>query len=348
MSFSELLKQCRKKQGVSQAELAAKLGVTQQAVGKWESGKSSPDPATVARIAEILSTTADFLLGLYRPVSNVTTPEERFFGNYAESLIPVIGTVKAGYGALAFEEDYGQEYARVKDPSNYFYLVVRGDSMEPRMAGYYTALGKAAGAVIKRVPAGKLQKLCGTQDHQGVAAWAARIQYVGVEELLQIAKDRGEPPFLVLCDGIEDPHNLGAILRSALLCGAHGVIIPRRGGVGVTGTVMKASAGAAARLPIARVSNLAQAIRTIKEHNIFVYCADLGGAPLAKTDLSGPVALVLGSEGGGPGALTRKLCDAAVTLEMAPGQATGVDSYNVSVAAGILCYDVMRRRLAKK
>ena len=124
MSFSELLKQCRKQKGISQAELASKLGVTQQAVGKWESGKSSPDPATVARIAEILSTTADFLLGLYRPVSNVTTPEERFFGNYAESLIPVIGTVKAGYGALAFEEDYGQEYARVKDPS---------DSMEPRI-----------------------------------------------------------------------------------------------------------------------------------------------------------------------------------------------------------------------
>lgn len=133
MSFSELLKQCRKQKGISQAELASKLGVTQQAVGKWESGKSSPDPATVARIAEILSTTADFLLGLYRPVSNAATPEERFFGNYAESLIPVIGTVKAGYGALAFEEDYGQEYARVKDPSNYFYLVVRGDSMEPRI-----------------------------------------------------------------------------------------------------------------------------------------------------------------------------------------------------------------------
>ena len=93
------------------------------------------------------------------------------------------------------------------------------DSMEPRMAGYYTALGKAAGAVIKRVPAGKLQKLCGTQDHQGVAAWAARIQYVGVEELLQIAKDRGEPPFLVLCDGIEDPHNLGdPAQRAAVRC----------------------------------------------------------------------------------------------------------------------------------
>ena len=133
MSFSELLKQCRKKQGVSQAELAAKLGVTQQAVGKWESGKSSPDPSTVARIAELLNTTADYLLGLYRPVSSTSAPEERFFGSYSESLIPVIGTVKAGYGALAFEEDYGQEYARVKDPANYFYLVVRGDSMEPRI-----------------------------------------------------------------------------------------------------------------------------------------------------------------------------------------------------------------------
>ena len=109
MSFSELLKQCRKKQGISQAELASKLGVTQQAVGKWESGKSSPDPGTVARIAELLNTTADYLLGLYRPVSNVSAPEERFFGSYSESLIPVIGTVKAGYGALAFEEDYGQE-----------------------------------------------------------------------------------------------------------------------------------------------------------------------------------------------------------------------------------------------
>ena len=127
------IKEAAQKQGISQAELASKLGVTQQAVGKWESGKSSPDPSTVARIAELLNTTADYLLGLYRPVSNVSAPEERFFGSYSESLIPVIGTVKAGYGALAFEEDYGQEYARVKDPSNYFYLVVRGDSMEPRI-----------------------------------------------------------------------------------------------------------------------------------------------------------------------------------------------------------------------
>ena len=176
-----------------------------------------------------------------------------------------------------------------------------------------------------------------------MAAWAAQVEYTDLEALLDIARQKNEPPFLVLCDGVEDPHNLGAIIRSAYLCGAHGVIIPRRGGVGVTGTVMKSSAGAAARLPVARVANLAQAIRTIKEQNIFVYCADLGGAPLEKTDLSGPVALVLGSEGSGPSALTRKLCDAAVTLDMAPG-GSGVDSYNVSVAAGILLYDMMRRR----
>ena len=132
MSFPELLRQCRKQKHMSQAELASLLGVTQQAVGKWESGKSSPDPATVAKLAEILDTTADYLLGLFDPASEGQT-EERFFGSYVYSLIPVIGTVKAGYGALAYEEDYGKEYARVKDPSSYFYLVVRGDSMEPRI-----------------------------------------------------------------------------------------------------------------------------------------------------------------------------------------------------------------------
>ena len=225
--------------------------------------------------------------------------------------------------------------------------VYLADSLPQAVAGYYTALAKQGGAVVKRVPGHKLQKLCGTADHQGVAARAAEVQYATLEDLFAAADARQEPPFLVLCDGVEDPHNLGAIIRSAYLCGAHGVVIPKRGGVGVTGTVMKASAGAAARLPVARVTNLAQAIRAIKEHNIFVYCADLGGAPLSRTDFSGAVALVLGSEGGGPGALTRKLCDAAVTLEMAPGQATGVDSYNVSVAAGILCSEVLRCRTAK-
>ena len=221
--------------------------------------------------------------------------------------------------------------------------VLISESMAPAVAAYYTALAKEAGAAVKRVNPNKLRLMTGTDSHQGVAAFASEIEYVTVEDLLEAAKAKGEPPFLVLSDGIEDPHNLGAVMRSALLCGAHGVIIPRRGGVGVTGTVMKSSAGAAARIPVARVANLPQAIRDLKKQNIFVYCADLGGAPLEKTDLSGPVALVLGSEGAGPGALVRKLCDAAVTLDMAGGK-TGVDSYNVSVAAGILMYNIMQRR----
>ena len=221
--------------------------------------------------------------------------------------------------------------------------VLISESMAPAVAAYYTALAKEAGAAVKRVNPNKLRLMTGTESHQGVAAFASEIAYATVEDLLAAAKAKGEPPFLVLSDGIEDPHNLGAVMRSALLCGAHGVIIPRRGGVGVTGTVMKSSAGAAARIPVARVANLPQAIRDLKKQNIFVYCADLGGAPLEKTDLSGPVALVLGSEGAGPGALVRKLCDAAVTLDMAGGK-TGVDSYNVSVAAGILMYNIMQRR----
>ncbi len=133
MKFCERLKAARKEMKISQNGLAEALGVTQQAVGKWESGKSSPDPAMLGRIAEHLGTTADFLLGLNNPSEETKNANERFFGGYSESLIPIIGTVKAGYGALAYEEDYGQEYARVKDPANYFYLVVKGDSMEPRI-----------------------------------------------------------------------------------------------------------------------------------------------------------------------------------------------------------------------
>ena len=132
LMFSERLKQARKSKKFSQAELSRLLGVTQQAVGKWETGRSTPDPGTVARLAEILGTTADALLGLQQP--EFTQPVGDHFVSYSESPIPVVGTVRAGYGALAFEEDYGTEYACVKDPSSYFYLVVKGDSMEPRIS----------------------------------------------------------------------------------------------------------------------------------------------------------------------------------------------------------------------
>ena len=132
--FAERLKQARKSKRYSQAEISQLLGVTQQAVGKWETGRSTPDPQTIARLAEILGTTADVLLGLQQDAENSPVVGRNAFSRYTQCEIPVIGTVRAGYGALAFEEDYGKEYARVKDPSNYFYLVVKGDSMEPRIS----------------------------------------------------------------------------------------------------------------------------------------------------------------------------------------------------------------------
>ena len=220
------------------------------------------------------------------------------------------------------------------------------EGMAPQQAGYYMALAKQAGAVVKRVHPAKLRALCGTESHQGVAAYAAAVEYAGLDGLLDAARAAGEPPFLVLADGIEDPHNLGAVIRSALLCGAHGIVIPKRGGSAVTPTVLKSSAGAAARLPIARVANIGETVRRLKQENIFVYCADMEGAPLEQSDLTGPIALVLGSEGAGVSPLVRRLCDGSVRLGMAP-RGAGVDSYNVSVAAGIILYEIMRQRGAR-
>ena len=220
------------------------------------------------------------------------------------------------------------------------------DTMPQAVAGYYTALSKESGAVVKRVPANKLQKMCGTPDHQGVAARAAEVAYASLDDLFKAAQAKGEPPFLVLSDGIEDPHNLGAVMRSALLCGAHGIVIPKRGGASVTPTVIKSSAGAAERLPVARVANIGETIRRLKEQGVFVYCADMDGVPLRKNNLTGPIALVLGSEGSGVSQLVKKLCDGVVRLDMA-AQGTGVDSYNVSVAAGIILYEIQSQRAAQ-
>lgn len=221
--------------------------------------------------------------------------------------------------------------------------VFLSEGMAPAVAAYYTALAKEAGAVVKRVHPNKLRALTGTDSHQGVAAYASEIAYAALDDLLAAAAAKGEPPFLVLADGIEDPHNLGAVIRSALLCGAHGVVIPKRGGAAVTATVIKASAGAAERLPVARVANIAETVRRLKDAGVFVYCADMDGDPLRKTNLTGPVALVLGSEGSGVSPLVKKRCDGAVRLDMA-ARDTGVDSFNVSVAAGIILYEIMTQR----
>ena len=220
--------------------------------------------------------------------------------------------------------------------------VLLAETMDRRTAAYYTALAKEAGAVVKHTRAEKLASYCDGEKHQGVVAFAAAVSYHSLQELLDIAAQKGEPPFLLLADSVEDPHNLGALLRTALLCGAHGAVLPKRGAVGVTPVVMSASAGAAARLPIARVANLGESIRRLKEKNVFVYCADMDGAPLEKTNLTGAVALVMGGEGRGVSQLVKKLCDGVVSLPMAGGPGPG--SFNVSVAGGIVMYDIFRRR----
>lgn len=217
------------------------------------------------------------------------------------------------------------------------------DTMQPAQAGYYTAMAKQAGAVVKRVHAAKLRGMCGTESHQGVAAYGASVEYQSLDTLLQMAAERGEQPFLVLADGVEDPHNLGAVIRTALLCGAHGIVIPKRGGVSITPTVLKSSAGAAVRLPVARVANIGEAVRKLKAQNVFVYCADMSGQPAFGQNLTGPIALVVGGEGSGVSTLVKGLCDGVLSLPMA-ARDTGVDSLNVSVAAGILLYEIMRQR----
>ena len=225
--------------------------------------------------------------------------------------------------------------------------VFLADSMPEPVAAYYTALAKEAGAVVKRVHSVKLRAMTGTDSHQGVACWASAIEYAEPEALLQAAREKGEDPLIVLADGVEDPHNLGAIIRTALLCGAHGVIIPKRGGAGITPVVAKSSAGAVSVLPVARVANIAEPVRWLKKQNVFVYCAQMGGAVPYRQDLTGPLALVLGSEGSGVSPLVQKLCDGTLSIPMAADRG-GVDSFNVSVAAGMLLYEVDRQRAARE
>lgn len=220
------------------------------------------------------------------------------------------------------------------------------DNTNPATASYYTALAKEAGAVVKRVHTAKLKGMCQTESHQGIACYAASVSYVTLPEILQAAHEKGEDPFIVLCDGLEDPHNLGAIMRTALLSGAHGIVIPKRGGCSVTPIVHKTSAGASAVLPIAKVANIGEAVRRLKEENVFVYCADMHGESIYRQNLTGSIALVVGSEGKGVSPLVKSLCDGLISLPMVGG--TGVDSLNVSVAGGIIMYEIVRQRTIAK
>ncbi len=198
------------------------------------------------------------------------------------------------------------------------------------------SMAKEKGAVVKEVDSKKLDFMCGGANHQGVAAYVAAHEYSSIDEIFAYAEEKGEAPFIVVCDEIEDPHNLGAIIRTAECAGVHGVIIPKRRSASLNFTVGKTSAGALEYMRVARVSNLASTIDELKEKGCWVYGADMDGTDYKKTDFSGAVVLVIGSEGKGIGKLIRQKCDAIVSLPMKGN----INSLNASVAAGILMYEV--------
>lgn len=195
--------------------------------------------------------------------------------------------------------------------------------------------------LIKYVPRERLDQLSETGKHQGVIAYAAAYEYAEVEDILKNARDKGEEPFIFLLDNIEDPHNLGAIIRTANLAGAHGVIIPKRRAVGLTATVAKTSAGALNYTPVAKVTNLAATIDELKKEGLWFVCADMGGESMYRLNLKGPIGLVIGNEGEGVSRLVKGKCDYIASIPMKGD----IDSLNASVAAGVLAYEIVRQRL---
>ena len=217
-------------------------------------------------------------------------------------------------------------------------MVARGDRSGsiPKIV----ADAKKAGIVIKEVDPKKLDFVCGHNNHQGIAAFGAVKEYSSVEDIFATAEERNEPPFIIICDEIEDPHNLGAIIRTAEASGAHGVIIPKRRSASLSFTVAKTSAGAVEFMHVARVTNIPQTIDELKKRGVWVYCADMDGEPFYKSNLKGAIALVIGSEGNGVGRLVKEKCDVTLSMPM-KGK---INSLNASVAAGILMYEVSRQR----
>lgn len=199
---------------------------------------------------------------------------------------------------------------------------------------------RAKGILIKEVSPQKLDYYCGGANHQGVAVMFASQEYASVDDIFAVATDKNEKPFIIVCDEIEDPHNLGAIIRTAEACGVHGVIIPKRRSASLNATVAKAACGALEYMPVARVTNIANTIDSLKSRGVWVFGADMDGDDYTKTDFDLPCALVIGNEGKGIGELTAKKCDAIISLPMY-GK---INSLNASVAAGVLMYEVVRRR----
>ena len=196
--------------------------------------------------------------------------------------------------------------------------------------------------IVQFVKKERLDQLSETGKHQGVIAYAAAYNYAEVEDILALAREKNEPPFIFLLDKIEDPHNLGAIIRTANLCGAHGVIIPKRGAAGLTATVARTSAGALNYTPVAKVTNMAATIEELKKEGLWFVCADMGGEVMYQLNLKGAIGLVIGNEGEGVSRLVREKCDYIASIPMKGD----IDSLNASVAAGVLAYEIVRQRMS--
>lgn len=197
--------------------------------------------------------------------------------------------------------------------------------------------------LVKYVTRERLDQLSTTGKHQGVIAFVAAYKYAEIEDMFKLAEEKGEPPFLFLLDGIEDPHNLGAIIRTANLAGAHGVIISKNRAVGLTATVARTSAGALNYTPVAKVTNLTKTIEELKKQGLWFVCGDMDGERMYELNLTGPIGLVVGNEGEGVSRLVREKCDFTASIPMKGD----IDSLNASVAAGVLGFEIVRQRLAK-
>ena len=203
---------------------------------------------------------------------------------------------------------------------------------------------KDAGIIIQEVERAKLDQIAEGENHQGVIAYVSAYDYVSVKDILDKAREKNEPPFIIICDKITDPHNLGAILRTANCVGAHGVIIPKRNSVGLNSVVAKTSAGAVEYTPVAKVTNLGHTIDELKEQGMWFVCAYMGGETMYNLNLTGPIGVVIGNEGEGVSRLIREKCDFVASIPMKGD----IDSLNASVAAGVLGYEIVRQRLQKK
>ena len=198
-------------------------------------------------------------------------------------------------------------------------------------------------SIINYVTKERLDQLSETGKHQGVIAVSAAYEYAEIDDIFELAESKGEAPFVIILDGIEDPHNLGAIIRTANLAGAHGIIIPKRRAVGLTPTVAKTSAGAINYTPVAKVTNITNTIKELKDRGMWFVCADMGGTTMYDLNLTGPIGLVVGNEGEGVSKLVRENCDMIASIPMKGD----IDSLNASVATGVLAYEIVRQRIVK-